>query len=144
MECVMFIGIPASGKSSFYKEKFFNSHIRVSLDLLNTRNKESKLIEYCFVTQSKFVIDNTNTTKEERAKYISLLKEKKYKIFAYYFDCSLEQALERNKMRKENIPDIGVKAKYKLLEMPNFSEGFDAIYKVTLVNNEFKIVAYEI
>jgi len=42
MQIIIFIGIPASGKSSFYKELFFNSHIRISMDLLNTRNKEGK------------------------------------------------------------------------------------------------------
>ncbi len=40
MEMIIFTGIPASGKSSFYKELFFNSHLRISMDLLNTRNKE--------------------------------------------------------------------------------------------------------
>lgn len=60
---IIFIGIPASGKSSLYKEFFFNSHIRISMDLLNTRNKEGKLLRYCFETQSKMVIDNTNVTK---------------------------------------------------------------------------------
>ncbi|WP_130733888.1 AAA family ATPase [Flavobacterium sp. J27] len=144
MQCIMFIGIPASGKSSFYKENFFNSHIRVSLDLLNTRNKETKLIEYCFTTQSQFVIDNTNVSKEERAKYITLLKEKKYKIIAYYFECSLKDALERNGHRKEKISEIGVKAKYNQLELPQLNEGFDEMYKVSLNNDFFKIDNYEI
>lgn len=45
MEGIIFIGIQASGKSSFYKEKFFNSHLRVSLDLLNTRNKENQILD---------------------------------------------------------------------------------------------------
>ncbi|MCB9352743.1 MAG: ATP-binding protein, partial [Lewinellaceae bacterium] len=32
MEGILFIGIQASGKSTFYKERFFNSHLRISLD----------------------------------------------------------------------------------------------------------------
>ncbi|WP_445458212.1 AAA family ATPase [Flavobacterium sp. HNIBRBA15423] len=144
MQCIIFIGIPASGKSSFYKEHFFNSHIRVSLDLLNTRNKERKLIDYCFSTQSKFVIDNTNVTKEEREKYITLLKEKKYEIIGYYFETNLEDALDRNEKRKESIAQIGVKAKYKELELPNSEEGFDKIYKVSLKNKQFKVEEYEV
>lgn len=144
MQCILFVGIPASGKSSFYKEHFFNSHIRVSLDLLNTRNKEQKLIEYCFATQSKFVIDNTNVTQVERAKYILLLKEKKYEIVGYYFDTSLEEALDRNEKRKETIPELGVKAKCKQLELPSISEGFDKLFKVSIINQQFKIENYEV
>jgi hypothetical protein len=33
MEEIIFVGIQASGKSTFYKEKFFNSHLRISNDL---------------------------------------------------------------------------------------------------------------
>ena len=36
MEAIIFVGLPGSGKSSFYKERFFDSHVRISLDLLKT------------------------------------------------------------------------------------------------------------
>lgn len=144
MQCIIFIGIPASGKSSFYKEHYFNSHIRVSIDLLNTRNKESKLIDFCFSTQSRFVFDNTNVTKEERAKYISVLKEKKYEIIGFYFEVSLDEAITRNSNRKETIPEVGIRAKMKQLELPSLEEGFDKIVKVTIVDNQFKKEDYEI
>ena len=35
-EIVIFVGIPASGKTSFYKERFFPSHVYVSQDQLRT------------------------------------------------------------------------------------------------------------
>ena len=139
MKCIIFIGIPASGKSTFYNENYFNSHIRVSMDLLNTRNKENKLIEYCFSTQSRFVIDNTNVTKEERAKYIKMLKEKKYEIIAHYFEVGVEMALQRNAHRKETIPEIGIKTKSKQLELPSYEEGFDKIVKINTQENQTKI-----
>ncbi len=60
MEAVIFMGLQASGKSSFYKENFFNSHIRLSMDLLNTRNRERKFLELSIETQAKVVVDNTN------------------------------------------------------------------------------------
>ncbi|MEN3294973.1 MAG: hypothetical protein V7642_4226, partial [Burkholderiales bacterium] len=41
MEMLLFIGIQASGKSTFYKERFFDTHVRISMDLLRTRNRES-------------------------------------------------------------------------------------------------------
>jgi hypothetical protein len=66
MEAVIFCGIQATGKTSFFKEKFFKTHIRISLDLLNTRNKEQTFIDTCLATQQRHVIDNTNPTREER------------------------------------------------------------------------------
>jgi predicted kinase len=144
MEMIIFIGIPASGKSSFYKELFFNSHIRISMDLLNTRNKEGKLLQYCFETQSKMVIDNTNVTAESRRKYIHLGQRNQYEIIGYYFESNLQDCLERNKNRKDSINEIGVKAKYKELEKPLFKEGFDKIFNVKIIDNKFEISSYEI
>jgi predicted kinase len=144
MEMIIFIGIPASGKSSFYKELFFNSHIRISMDLLNTRNKEGKLLQYCFETQSKMVIDNTNVTVESRRRYIHPGQRNRYQIIGYYFESNVLDCLERNKNRKEPINEIGIKAKYKTLEKPSFTEGFDKIFNVKTINNTFEISSYEI
>ena len=33
MEAVIFIGIQASGKSTFFKERFFNTHVRINLEM---------------------------------------------------------------------------------------------------------------
>ena len=44
---VLFIGLQASGKSSFYRERFFGTHVRVNLDMLKTRNRESLLVTAC-------------------------------------------------------------------------------------------------
>lgn len=111
MEVVIFCGIQASGKSSFYKENFFNSHMRISLDLLNTRNRESLFMNMCYQTTMSFVVDNTNPTKEERKKYIKLAKENQAKVIGYYFQSKIEDAIARNKQRqgKAYIPEIAIK-----------------------------------
>lgn len=141
---VIFTGIPASGKSSFYKELFFNSHLRISMDLLNTRNKESKLLQYGFETQSRMVIDNTNVTRESRKKYIELAKQHQYQVIGYFFESSVPDCLERNRNRKDAIKEIGIKAKYKDLEKPGSEEGFDKLFNTKIVNNTFEISPYEI
>lgn len=141
MQVLIFIGIQATGKSTFYKNNFFNSHVRLSLDLLNTRNKENQFLDTCFKTQSRFVVDNTNPTIEERKKYIELAKEHKYEVIGYYFSSSIEEALRRNNLRKgkEKIPEIGIKGCYGRLEIPTMKEGFDKLYFVQTSNNEFKV-----
>ena len=47
MEAVIFIGIPATGKSTFYQERFAGTHVRVNLDLLKTRRREDRLLAAC-------------------------------------------------------------------------------------------------
>ena len=39
-ECIIFVGIQGSGKSTFYKENFFKTHVRINLDMLKSRNRE--------------------------------------------------------------------------------------------------------
>ncbi len=114
------------------------------MDLLNTRNKEGKLLQYCFETHSKIVIDNTNVTRESRRKYIEPARQNKYEIIAYYFESSIQDCLERNKYRKDSISEIGIKAKYKDLEKPSIEEGFDKIFHVKIRENKFEISNYEI
>ncbi len=42
IEAVLFVGAPGSGKTSFFKERFFSTHVRISLDLLKTRSLPTK------------------------------------------------------------------------------------------------------
>lgn len=145
MEAIIFIGLQASGKSSFYKENFFNSHVRVSMDLLNTRNREKKLIDFCISTEAKFVIDNTNPQIKDRARYTPLLKEAGYKVIGYYFSSSINECLKRNSTRNEDeiIPEKGILATYSKLALPTKKEGFDELFFVSLQNEGFKIEEWE-
>jgi predicted kinase len=141
METIIFIGIQASGKSTFYKENFFQTHLRISLDMLKTRNKEGRLIETCFATRQKFVVDNTNTTTDERKKYIEQAKINKYKVIGYYFQSNIAECIKRNNNRfgKSKIPEIGIKGTYSKLELPNMNEGFDELFYVSISSDGFVI-----
>jgi predicted kinase len=109
------------------------------MDLLNTRNKENKLLDFCFQTQSKIVIDNTNPTKEERAKYIELGKRFKYNIISFFFESNFEECLQRNNLRtgKERIPEVGLKSFLKNRSRPTLEEGFDELYNITQEQTKF-------
>ncbi|MBL7974292.1 MAG: AAA family ATPase [Candidatus Kapabacteria bacterium] len=141
MEMIIFCGIQATGKTTFYKEKFFDTHIRISLDQLNTRNKERKLIETCLAIQHPVVIDNTNPTIENRSNYIIAAKENKYKVVGYYFQSKLQDSMLRNSERKGKkcIPEVGIKSTFNKLELPVYAEGFDELYYVEIEKGEFKI-----
>jgi predicted kinase len=129
MDAVIFIGIQATGKSTFFLQSFFSTHIRISLDMLRTRNRERILLNACLEAKQSFVIDNTNVTREERAFYINQAKAAGFRVIGYYFNSSLRAALERNSKRegKALIPEIGIRGKHSNLELPSYDEGFDQL-----------------
>lgn len=135
---LIFTGIPASGKTSFYNQYFKNDYKHINLDTLKTRYQETLAIQEGFKHKENLVIDNTNITKEERQKYISAGKENNYKIIGYYFKSSINECIERNEKRENKIPRTAVANKFNHLELPDFNEGFDELYYVSIEDNEFK------
>jgi predicted kinase len=132
MEIILLIGIPASGKSTFYKETFYDTHMRINLDMLGSRSKETVFIEACLQTKQSFVVDNINTTLKAREKYIYIAKQLSIPLVGYYFETSLNEALKRNegRMGKSKIPPVAIAAANKWLVLPSYSEGFDKLYRV--------------
>ncbi|MGZ4964083.1 MAG: AAA family ATPase [Limisphaerales bacterium] len=138
MELVLFIGIPGSGKSTFYAQHFLNTHVRINRDMLRTETREKILIEACLRAKQPFVLDNTNVTREKRAAYIAQAKAAKFRVIGYSFDCSVGEALKRNAQRvgKARVPNVAIYAMAKRLEAPQVSEGFEKLF---LVKNDFTI-----
>jgi predicted kinase len=137
MEAVILIGIQGSGKSTFYRERFFDTHVRISLDLLRTRSREKLLLRACLEGKQSFVIDNTNVTAADRQRYIVPAKASGFIVTGYYFSSKLDEALARNRQRtgKRRIPDRGVAGTYKRLELSGLVEGFDRLYYVRIAGN---------
>jgi predicted kinase len=146
MEAIIFVGIQASGKSTFYRKIFLNTHIRLNLDMLKTRHREQIFIQACIEGKQPFVVDNTNPTLAERSRYIAPAKANHFQIKAYYFDSSLEECQQRNSQRQEKgiIPIAGLLGTYKKLILPSWEEGFDAIYSVKLdIKDSFKVEEWQ-
>ena len=70
MEAVILCGVQGSGKTTLYRDRFLETHARVSLDLLRTRAREAAFLRTCLETRMPFVVDNTNPTVAERARYV--------------------------------------------------------------------------
>ena len=111
MEMALFIGIQATGKSSFYLERFFRTHVRINRDMLKTRRREDLLIRACLEGKTPFVVDKMNLTRADRAAYIGLAKAAGFRISGYFFESDLAAALQRNAHRDspERIPEGGVR-----------------------------------
>lgn len=141
MEVLIFTGLQASGKSSFYKERFFNTHVRINLDMLRTRNREERLLQACLEMKQPFVVDNTNPTAADRARYIEPARRANFRVVAYYFQPDVQGSRVRNDLRtgRARVPVGAIYGTVKRLEAPSWEEGFDAIYDVWVVDGGFRV-----
>ena len=132
MEAVLFIGIQGSGKTTFYKERFFETHVRVSRDMLGTRQRQNLLLSACLAAQQSFVVDDTNVTKARRAEVVAPARAAGFRVVGYYFRTTLGDAIRRNRQRPPErvIPAAGVGGTFKRLEPPAWAEGFDELHVV--------------
>jgi predicted kinase len=141
MQAVLLVGIQATGKSSFYRARFVDTHVRINLDMLRTRSREARLLQFCCETRQPFVVDNTNVTRAERAVYIAAAREVSMGVVGYYFESAIEPALARNAGREADrfVPERGVRGTHARLELPRLEEGFDELHYVRLSDGAFEI-----
>lgn len=134
VQAVIFCGIQASGKTTFYKERFADTHVRISLDMLRTRRRESLLLAACLEGRQAFVVDNTNVTRADRARYTGPALRAGFEVIAYFFDADPRRAFERNVGRpgKAAVPPAALFGARRRLEPPSRNEGFHAVYTVRI------------
>lgn len=142
LSAVLLIGIPASGKSTFCRQRLYDSHLRINLDQLRTRHRENVLLRACLATRLSFVVDNTNATRIVRARFIDPARAAGFRVIGYYFSSKVSEALERNRLRpgSARIPDRGVLGIAGRLELPSHSEGFDELWYVRMDGAEGYLV----
>ena len=140
-ELVIFVGLQASGKSAFFRERFATTHELVSKDLLgnnkNRNRRQEQLIEAALRAGSSVVVDNTNPTVEDRRPLIELGRGLGARIAGYYFDSTVRGCVGRNRRRtgKDQVPDVAIFATAKKLVPPSFSEGFDELRRTHITDD---------
>ena len=140
MDLVIFVGLQASGKSTFFRERFAATHAHVSKDLFrnnkNPNRRQTQLIEAALEQGSSVVVDNTNPTVEDRLTLIELGNKFGARIIAYYFESEVRRCIGRNRRRlgKERVPDVAIFATAKKLVAPSYSEGFDELFRVRITD----------
>jgi predicted kinase len=138
MELVLFIGLQGSGKTSFYRRTFADTHAHVSRDnFRNNRNPSARqraLIDEALGAGRSVVVDNTNPTVADRAPVIAQARAWGAEVIGYYFESRLEDCLERNAGRqgKARVPDVALYATVKKLERPALAEGLARLFHVRL------------
>jgi predicted kinase len=158
-ECVILIGLPASGKSSFYRERFAATHDHVSKDMmrhnLRPQRRQEQLVAAALAEGRSVVVDNTNpaaavrvvdntnAAAAVRAPLIALAHANGADVVGYFFKTEAADALRRNRAREgsQRVPDVAIFATRKKLQPPVLEEGFDRLFEVTLdePNRRFEV-----
>jgi predicted kinase len=131
---IVFVGLQASGKSTFFRERFAATHERVSKDLFRNNKdpdrRQRQLVVAALGAGRPVVVDNTNPTPEERRPLLELGREHGARVVGYYFEARTHECVERNRGRrgKARVPDVALYATAKKLVPPSRSEGFDELF----------------
>jgi predicted kinase len=141
-QAIIFIGIQASGKTTFYNQ-MLSGYTHISLDVLNTRNKENIALNECLNNGRSFVIDNTNPEIADRAGYIKKAKEFGYQVIGIFFQSKVRDCVLRNEQRGGKVPQKAIACTSNKLQLPSTMEGFDELYFVRIENNTFEISTWE-
>jgi predicted kinase len=120
MEAIVLCGLQGSGKTTLYRDRFLDSHVRVSMDLLRTRHREAEFVRLCLQTRQPFVVDNTNPTPADRRRYVEPARAAGFRVFGYLVEVDDAEALGRNAGRpgRARVPVAGVVGTARRLQRP--------------------------
>jgi predicted kinase len=137
LECIILIGLPGAGKSTFYRERFAG-HMHISKDLWpnasGREGRQQKLIDETLAAGKSIVVDNTNPTAAERARIITAAKAQDARVIGYFFDITTRAAVARNANRtgRSKVPNVAIFTTAKRLQPPRLTEGFDELFRIEL------------
>jgi predicted kinase len=144
---VLTIGLPGSGKTTWFKRR---SVTPLSSDMLRSilfdDITEQRYQGLVFSTLRSLLrarliakmpwnyVDATNLSPHERRQWIKMAKSFGYDVQAVFFDVPLEICMERNSKRERTVSDDTMKKMAERLRPPNFKEGFSKIVVVRVKN----------
>src|SRR5215475_9191698 len=149
---VLAIGLPGSGKSSWFKRNnitpLSSDMVRMLLfddpqeqrfqDLIFS-NLRSMLKARLIARRPLNYVDATNLTPHERHSWIKLAKDYGYEVQAVFFDVSVEVCMERNRRRDRVVDEEILRRMAAKLKPPTFEEGFSKVTVVRVKKKEDEV-----
>jgi predicted kinase len=146
---VLAIGLPGSGKSSWFKrhnirplssdllrELLFDDAEEQRFQDLVFSNLRSMLKARLIARRPLSYVDATNLTPHDRHSWIKLAKDYGYEVQGLFFDVPLEICLERHARRGRVVPEDVMRRMATKLKPPTFEEGFSKLTVVRVKKKE--------
>lgn len=146
---VLAIGLPGSGKSSWFKrhsihplssdllrELLFDDAQEQRFQDLVFSNLRSMLKARLVARRPMNYVDATNLTPHDRHSWIKLAKDYGYDVQGLFFDVPVEVCMERHQRRGRAIPEDIMRKMAGKLKPPTFEEGFSKITVVRVKQKE--------
>jgi predicted kinase len=140
---VLTIGLPGSGKTTWYKRRGvtpLSSDLLRSLlfdDITEQRYQGLVFSTLRSLLRARLIakmpwnyVDATNLSPHERKQWIKMAKSFGYEVQAVFFDVPLAVCMERNSKRDRQVTDDVMQKMAERLKPPTFKEGFE---KITVV-----------
>ena len=144
---VLAIGLPGSGKTTWFKRRgvtpLSSDMLRSILfdDITEQRYQGLVFSTLRSLLRARLIakmpwnyVDATNLSPHERRQWIKMAKSFGYDVQAVFFDVPLEICMERNSKRERTVNDETMKKMAERLRAPNFKEGFSKIVVVRVKN----------
>lgn len=140
---VLTIGLPGSGKTTWYKRRgvtplssdmlrsiLFDSITEQRYQGLVFSTLRSLLRARLIAKMPWNYVDATNLSPHERRQWIKMARGFGYEVHAVFFDVPLELCMERNRKRERQVQEDVMKQMAARLRPPTFKEGFSKIVLV--------------
>jgi predicted kinase len=139
-ECVILIGLPGAGKTTFYRQRYA-SHQHISKDALpNAGNKQPRqdaALRRALAEGRSVIVDNTHVSPADRAAVIAIAREFDARVVGYYIEASTREAVARNEGRtgRAKVPKVAIFTCAKRLVPPVAEEGFDELHTLRVLED---------
>ena len=142
-EIIIFMGPPASGKTTYYKKHLQpHGYAHVNRDTLGSWQKCVTECEKAIELGKSIVIDNTNPDIDSRKRYLTVAEKYKIPARCFLFSTSIAHCKHNNRFRELNnignsnykpVNDIAFNAYSARFTDPDVGEGFTEVVKVNFV-----------